>query len=143
MGLTFPIILLFILSGIKPFYMQTRTADIYLDDNNILHIVLLAGIKMDAEDAVDNLLVVRHLTKHKPCVKLIDIRAGFRIEKKAKNILDKADTQKKTMARAIVTGSSIKKVALNFFLKYNSNSIPTKFFTDINEAIEWLKTYQQ
>jgi hypothetical protein len=123
--------------------MQTRTADIYLDDNNILHIVMLSGVIVDNEDALDNLLVVRQLTKNKPCVKLVDIRAGFKLTKKAKVYLDRADVQNKTNARAIITGSSIKKVALNFFLKYNSNSIPTKFFTDINEAIEWLKPYQQ
>ncbi|MDO8999829.1 MAG: hypothetical protein Q7W45_08700 [Bacteroidota bacterium] len=123
--------------------MQTRTADIDLDDNNILHIVLLPDVKMDIEDAVDNLLVVRHFTKNKPCVKLIDIRAGFKIERKAKVLINKADTQKKTIARAILTGSSIKKVVFNFFLKYNSNSIPTKFFTEVNEAIEWLKAYQK
>lgn len=123
--------------------MQTRTADIYLDDNNILHIVLLADVTVDAEDALDNILVARQFTKNKPCVKLIDIRAGFKLEKKAKILLDKADVQRKTNARAIITGSKLKKVAINFFLKYNSNSIPTKFFTDINEAIEWLKSYQQ
>ncbi len=123
--------------------MQTRTADIDLDDNNILHIVLLPNVKMDIEDAVDNLLVVRHLTKNKPCVKLIDIRSGFMIERKAKILIDKSATQKKTIARAILTGSSIKKVAFNFFLKYNSHSIPTKFFTEVNEAIEWLKSYQK
>ena len=122
--------------------MHTRTADIFLDENNIINIIILADVTVDAEDTLDNLLVVRQFTKNKPCVKLIDIRAGIRLDKKAKALLDSPKSQSKTKARAIITNSSIKKVTLNFFLKYNSNSIPTKFFTDKNQAIEWLKTYQ-
>ena len=103
---------------------------------------MLAGVIVDAEDSLDNLLVVRQLTKNKSCVKLIDIRAGFKLEEKAKKLLDSNDAQKKTNARAVLTSSNIKKITLNFFLKYNSNLIPTKFFTDEKQAIEWLKTYQ-
>ncbi len=122
--------------------MQTRTANIYLDDNIILHIVMLKGVRVDMEDAIDNMLVVRDLVKNEPSVKLVDVREGLKMGQKVKSFLDSKDVQKKTKARAIYTNNSVKKITLNFFLKYNSNSIPTKFFTDYALAIDWLKTFQ-
>jgi len=120
---------------------KTRTADIYLDEHNITHIVFVKKVAVDYEDAVDNYLVVKHLTKNKPCVKLIDIRADITFEAKAKKYLDNEEIQNKTKARAVLVGDSVKKVTLNFFTKFNSNSIPTKFFTDYNLAVDWLKKY--
>lgn len=122
--------------------MRTRTADIFLDDNAILHIITLPSVRMDHEDALDNLLVARQFTKNRPSLKLIDIRAGVKLTKKAKLLLDNSMFQNRTIARAILTNNSIKKVLLNFFIQYNSGAIPTKFFSNYNKAIEWLKTYQ-
>lgn len=121
---------------------QTRTAQIYLDENSILHIVMKVRVVVDVEDAIDNYLVIKDITKNKPCVRLIDIRKVFKIDKKAKIFIDKKQTQANTIARAILISNGLRKTTANFFVKFNSNLIPTKFFTNYDEAIEWLKTYQ-
>lgn len=121
---------------------QTRTAQIYLDENGILHLVMNVRVVVDLEDAIDNYLVIKHITKNKPCVRLIDIRKVFKIDKKAKVFIDKKQTQANTIARAILMTNGLRKSTANFFVKFNSNLIPTKFFTNYDEAVEWLKTYQ-
>ncbi len=121
---------------------QTRTAQIYLDENGILHLVMNVRVVVDVEDAIDNHLVIKDITQNKPCVRLIDIRKVFKIDKKAKIFIDKKQTQANTIARAILMSNGLRKSTANFFVKFNSNLIPTKFFINYDEAIEWLRTYQ-
>jgi hypothetical protein len=121
--------------------VETRTAKIFIDENNILQILLYKNAVIDYEDAIDNVLVVKKLTKGESCLKLIDIRYHVKIEAKAQHFIDTKDVQNKTIARAVLINSSVVKVTFNFFAKFNSNQIPTKFFTIKKEAIEWLKSF--
>jgi hypothetical protein len=120
---------------------HTRTAEIYLDKNSILHLVINSKVIVDLEDAIDNNLVIKNITKSQPCKRLIDIRKIFKIDTKAKEYIDKKQTQENTLARAILMNNGIRRSTANFFIKFNSNKIPTKFFTDYKEAIEWLKLF--
>jgi hypothetical protein len=120
---------------------HTRTAEIYLDKNSILHLVINSKVIVDLEDAIDNNLVIKNITKSQPCKRLIDIRKIFKIDKKAKEYIDKKQTQENTLARAILMNNGIRRSTANFFIKFNSNKIPTKFFTEYNDAIEWLKLF--
>lgn len=120
---------------------HTRTAEIYLDKNSILHLVMNSKVIVDLEDTIDNYLVIKDITKNKPCARLIDIRKVFKIDKRAKVFIDKKQTQANTIARAILMSNELRKSTANFFVKFNSNKIPTKFFTDYDEAIEWLKLF--
>lgn len=123
--------------------IKTRTAEIFLDKDLILHIIVLDSVTIDYEDALDNFLVVKRLLKDRSCVKLIDIRCKCHFEAKAKRFADTKDVQGNTLCRAILINSSVKKVTLNYFLKFNSQKIPTKFFTEYDEAIIWLKSFMQ
>ena len=123
--------------------VKTRTAEIYLDKESILHITVLNNVIIDYEDALDNFLVAKRLAKERHCAKLIDVRCKCHFETKAKQFLDTKDVQGKTLGRAILINSSVKKVTLNYFLKFNSQKVPTMFFTDYNEAIIWLKSFKQ
>ncbi|HWY35469.1 MAG TPA: hypothetical protein VNX68_12560 [Nitrosopumilaceae archaeon] len=122
--------------------IKTRTAEIYLDDQHILHIVFLSDVTIDVDDAADNFLVVKHLTNNESCVKLMDIRNHFDIDNEAKKFSNSREYYGKTKARALLVNSEVKKITLNFFGRVNPGKIPIKFFTDENEAIEWLKKYQ-
>ena len=95
------------------------------------------GSCVDQEDAVDNLLVVKSYTKGRKALKLIDARARFKVEKKARELINSVDA-KQTVARAVVKGSIIGKILLNFFNELNKPETPTKIFSDYEEAYKWL-----
>jgi hypothetical protein len=97
---------------------------------------------VDYEDAMDNFLVIKSLTNRKSFLKLIDIRYEVKFSIKAKHFLDTKDVQEKTIARAILINSTVKRVTFNFFTQFNSHEIPTKFFIDKKEAIKWLLTFK-
>lgn len=117
--------------------ITTRTAIIYMDENGVLHIEMLEGVRVDHDDAVDNLPVVKSFTKGKKALKLIDARSRFRIEKRAREVIDSVDA-KQTIARAVVKGSIITRVLLSFFTGLNKSTTPTKIFSDYDEAYKWL-----
>ncbi len=116
---------------------KTRTAIIFKDEIEIIHIKILDGVIVDYEDTLDNLLVVKGLAKGKKALKLIDIRSSFRTEKKARDLINSVD-KRQTIARAFYTNSSISKVMLNFIQQLNKPQLPTKVFTSYEEAYNWL-----
>lgn len=116
---------------------ETRTATIYADENGILHIIMREDSRVDHEDALDNLLVVKTYTKGKKALKLIDATAKFKVEKKARELINSVDA-KQTIARAVLKSSLISKMLLNFFNELNKHETPTKVFSDYDEAYKWL-----
>jgi len=120
----------------------TRTAEIFKDDDSIIHIRILHGVHIDMEDAFDNFLVVRNLSQGKEIIKLIDGRADWSINIAARRFIADKVVQGKTIARAVVLKSLFKKAICNYFIRLHKIKSPTKVFTDYDAAISWLKQYK-
>jgi len=128
------------------YYMErvkTRTAEFWKDEHGIFWIKLLPVVEIDAEDILDNLLVTRNLTGGEPHLKILDSRTKWKMTPEAETIFKKADTPDKTMARAVLTHSVTDKLIKGFLLALYKPSVPLKFFTSENEAIEWLLTFKK
>ncbi|MBI4946289.1 MAG: hypothetical protein HY840_07805 [Bacteroidetes bacterium] len=122
----------------------TRTAEIFKDDDGIIHICILNGVCIDMEDAIDNFLVVRNLSQEEKSIKkLIDGRADWSIDIAAKRFIAGKDVQGKTIARAVVLKSLFKRALCNYFIRLHKIKSPTKIFTDYDAAIKWLKEYKR
>ena len=120
----------------------TRTGEFYVDKHDILHAIMLPGVTVDYEDALDNFLVVKNLTNSKPTLRLLDLSNNPKFVSKAKKFLDNKEVNNMALARAIITGNSVKKISFNFFIKLNAHKVPTKFFTEYDSAIDWLMTFK-
>jgi hypothetical protein len=118
--------------------IKTRTATIFMDADDILHIVMHRDVKMDYEDALDNYLVVKNFTGGKKILKLIDSREPWSIDRKARAFLNKKEIKEHTIARAVVHDSAFTKILSSFILSITSSPIPVKVFTNIEEARAWL-----
>ncbi len=121
--------------------IKTRTGEFFVDEHSILHVIMFNNVLVDHEDALDNFLVIKNITKNQPCVKFFDFTNNPSFDKKAKRFLENKEVQKMTKARAILTSNSVQKVSLNFFVRFNTSNIPTKFFTDRYEALEWVTQF--
>lgn len=115
----------------------TETAEFSIDENRVLLIVVLPNVVIDFEDALDNALVIRHLTAGQKVLKLTDSRNPWSITKKAKKVLIE-ENEKQTLARAIVVSNAFSSNLRNLFLKMQEQKAPGKFFTDFDEAYQWL-----
>jgi len=117
---------------------ETKTASIYRDKNGVIHVVLFEDAKMDYYDALDHYLVIKNLSGNEPVLKLIDSRVNWSIQAKARKYLAGKEVKEKTIARAVLQNSSLKKIMVNFFNELNKPEVPTKMFTDYDEAYAWL-----
>lgn len=111
---------------------------------------------------VDDILVVRYLTKkpitleiaktlverRKEITKYQECRVAIvmpnlsNITKEARDYLSSEDATELLEASAMVTGSILGRVIVNFFLKLNArrnNGVPNQVFNNEEDAIMWLK----
>jgi hypothetical protein len=117
---------------------KTRTATIYVDENDIMHIEMHEGIKLDYEDALDNYLVMKNLSGNRPMLKLVDSRNNWRVDARAREFITSKEVLENTIARAVIKNSFISIILAGLFAKLNAPKVPTKVFTDYDEAYEWL-----
>ncbi len=121
--------------------ITNRTIEAYLDETGILRIKILEGAEIDLEDAVDNFLTIKQLRAGQRRLKLIDARGCRKITKKAKEYALKEDVPEKTIAKAILVNSIIKKIINIFFMKRNKPKVPVNFFLSERKALQWLNSF--
>lgn len=109
--------------------ISTHIAEISIDDDEIILIEMLDAVDVDEYDVLDLNLIIRHLSKNKPVLKLIDSRNNWSISVKAKKIATNESTLNKTKARAIVVSNQLKSKVLSFINKFESKKYPLVFFT--------------
>lgn len=117
---------------------ETRIATIYKDENDILIITMKNCGKIDEYDVIDVNLVIRHKANMKPTLKLLDTRAYWSMDKKAKERAQYEDTVSITKARAIVVSNVLKSSMFTFLRRFSKKEYPQRFFTVKQEAYNWL-----
>ena len=125
-----------------PQSQHTRTAEITLDKRGFIRFSVLPDAVIDAEDALDNFLVIKTLSGGKKMLKLVDVRGKWKITKAAKEVSKKNVSPDNTIARAYVIDSFITKFLLSFFRSLNAQVVPQEFFTNESEAIKWLLAFK-
>ena len=104
---------------------------------------MLDAVDVDEYDIFDLNLIVRHLSNNKPALKLLDSRNNWSISVKAKQAAASETSLNKTIARAIVVSNKLKSGVFSFIKKFESKKYPQMYFTDINEAREWLLSFKE
>lgn len=121
---------------------ETRTAHIQKDENDILIITMKDCRRIDEYDVVDYHLALRHLTGNKPALKLVDTRASWSMDRKAKERSKLENTKQNTIARAVVVSNFLKATLFKYFHDLGKKDVPQEFFTDKDEAYKWLLTFK-
>lgn len=118
--------------------ISTRVADVSLEDDGIVLVTVKNSADVDEYDVLDLNLIIRHLSKDKPVLKLVDSRNSWSISPSAKRKAMSEFSDKNTLARAVVVSNTLKSGVLSFIKKFESKKFPQKYFTDIVEARDWL-----
>jgi hypothetical protein len=122
--------------------IDTRIANVKIDANNIIIITVIEAAAIDEFDILDLNLVIRNLGKHLPVLKLVDARVSWTISLTAKARALQEDHLNKTIARAIIVSNSIKKGIFTFLKQFENKHYPQKYFTDYDEAYQWLLNFK-
>ncbi len=124
-------------------HFKTRTAEIGLTPEGYIKIKMLPDVIVDAEDALDNLLVIKNLSAGNKMLKLVDARGNWSMTSEAREVSKKNFSPKTTLARAYVVDSFLTKVMFNFLRSFAEKKVPEEFFNHEEEAIEWLLTHKK
>ncbi len=117
---------------------ETRIASIVKDEQDIIIITMKDCGVMDEYDVLDVNLVLKAKSRNKPAYKLLDARANWSMNKKAKESAQLENSASKTAARAIVVSSEMKGILLNFLQNFSKSIYPQKMFSNKEDAYNWL-----
>lgn len=117
---------------------ELEFATVFKDKNGIIIITMKDHKKLDQYDVININLAIRYKTEGKPALKLLDARANWSMDKKARERAKLEHSASVTKARAIVVSNLIKATLMKFFQEFSKFDYPQKIFTDYDRAYEWL-----
>lgn len=118
-------------------------ATVFKDKNGIIIITMKDHRKLDQYDVININLAIRHKTDGKPTLKLLDSRANWSMDKKAKERAKLEHAASMTRARAIVVSSLIQATLFKFLQGFDKQGYPQQIFTNWDEAYEWLLEFKR
>ena len=121
--------------------ITTNIAKLWMGEDNIIRVFYTQNANITLENLQEAVAIYRELNDGKPCPVLTDIRHIKSITREAREYGAKPEISKMYTANATIVGSLVSRTIINFFLKFNKPLIPTKLFTDENEALAWLKGF--
>ncbi len=100
-------------------------------------------VQVNLEDMKELLEKLYAFTGNKPMKRLIVITKNSSLDLQARLHLQEENKARKDsiIAEAVVVTSLAQKMTTNFYLKFIKDIYPSRFFTDIDKAREWLNNY--
>jgi hypothetical protein len=126
-------------AAMKTNYFENDFAEFWTEEN-ILFFIYKPGVTLNLE-AVKRIVADRiSVQKNVPYPVFCDMRGIKDSDKPARDYLAKEGSSM-VKAVGVLTDSPVTKIMLNFYLTISRPLIPTKMFTDKNQALEFLKSY--
>lgn len=120
--------------------IETSKFFIWIDEN-IVFLEYKLGIEVEVEDIKEYNNAILELGKGRKLPLLVDAREGASISPEARLYAASAVSTNLKLASAIVVNTLPNKLIANFYINFNKPLIPSKVFTSMAEAVEWLKQY--
>ena len=119
---------------------RTRTCELSLR-GGVIHAVFLAGAEVVLADAKENLAATAELVGTRARPALIDLRLVRSQSAEARAELAGPAADAVSCAVALVVASPLSRMIGNFYLGFNRPRVPTRLFTDVEEAERWLRGF--
>ncbi|MEO7327149.1 MAG: STAS/SEC14 domain-containing protein [Minicystis sp.] len=123
--------------------ITTRTAHIWIDDDDIIHSDCFAGAETTMADAEAALAAIWEIAGQRRLPQLVDMRAVRSVERAARAHLAGPEAARRNLASAILVGSPLSRAIGNFFIGINKTLIPSRLFTSQAAAMAWLRSFRE
>lgn len=118
-------------------YFENDFAEFWTEES-VLFFIYKPGVVINLESAKQIVRDRLMVQKNTPYAVFCDMRGIKDSDKAARDYLAKEGSNL-VRAVAVLTDSPVTKIMLNFYLTISRPLIPTKMFTDKNQALEFLK----
>ncbi len=118
-------------------------ATIYIEDD-IVFGVFKANLFVDLEAAKRIVEDRKKISDYKNSLIFVDVSSVKGVSKEARDYFGSFKGTEFVKASAIFTNSKLSVFLANFLIKVNLSgyNIPVRLFTDKNQAVKWLKSFQ-
>lgn len=121
--------------------VESRVFTTFLKDN-LCYSIVKENAVIELEDAENNSIDVKTISKGKIYPIFVDIRAIKEIKKEARDHFTMKNRQPGVSAIAILINSPVSRIIGNFFMGINKPSVPSQLFTSEEKAITWLNQFK-
>lgn len=114
-----------------------------IEFNSALRLVTISpfeGTTIDAEEYRDQFKAAQQLTNGVPAGVLIKTAPFLNVTKAAREESLKPEHLKYILAQAIVVENLANRIVGNFYIRFHQPSVPTKLFSNQEDALQWLHT---
>ena len=123
--------------------IDLKTAQIYKDDDGIVHVKYKDEIEVDVEAVKKHIEAIIKLANGQEVCVLLDARnVNSQVTSEAREYASTNKEYENTRkAYAIVVNSLANKLVANFYIKFNKPAKPSRVFNNKKEAMDWLKEF--
>lgn len=125
-------------------HYNTRVSEIWIDREEIMHVVFARGVELQLEDMEEAYTIFRELGIGPGKRKSLQLLSGgpFNISKKAKDYAGSNGTEY-FIAAALVTQNTAMRYVINLFNLVIKHNVPFSVFSTEEDAIMWLNTFRK
>lgn len=123
--------------NLSPKAIETRTEKIWMEDG-VVYAVNKTVEQHLIEDARENVLAAKHLSKGKPYPLLLDIRNSKHVSIEARKYYISSENNG-VLACAFIIDSPVSLIIGRMFMGINRTPFPTQLFRSNDKALLWLK----
>lgn len=124
---------------------ETRTGKLLRLGDGDLPIVgfrLHEGVEQSVEDADENLRVVTEARPSQPCGLVVDIRHSAPLSAEVRHRYHAERISGFCGFALVVAANPLGRTMGNLYLRIAKPTIPTRMFSDFDEAVEWLRGFR-
>lgn len=122
--------------------VETRTARIFIRSDGIISITVLAGSEQTRPDIEESMSQVSRLSNGKKMPLLMDIRESKGIDREGRQYSASVGVGKHITAMAVLMNSTFSRIMGNFWLRTTKPLFPTRLFTSEEDAVAWLRDFE-
>ena len=127
--------------SVREQYYKDEYGEMWIEDG-IIQYIFSPGIIITEEVAINIVRDRIRISKGHTYPSLIDTTQMQYITKEAREYLSKGDGIRYLNSGAFLVKSKVQVIFVNFFLMINKPALPSKLFTNNEEAINWLQQFK-
>ncbi len=126
---------------IKKNVVKTSSAEIWIDDQGICHLIYTPGARLTFEDTLNECRIISEMSGPGKVPILVDLNNVKYVSRESRTYYAGKEAEKIFKVAALLVGTQMSRVIGNFFMGLNKPLMPIKLFTSEKQALKWLKDF--
>ena len=120
---------------------SSRVARIWVGEDGIARIIHVPGAEVTLADAQETMVAYKKLNEGKRLPLFVDTKTMKSLSRDARHFYAGEEAAGCASSVALIVGTPVSRVLGNFYLGLSNPHLPTRLFSDEDEALAWLKGF--